>query len=139
MEALLQITLSFSIYLGSLCVTFPVARLCLFLFRRYIQFVDFIISMDGEAVIDAPLLDIYVLFLYHFVCAIVWLNFKPHSRATISLYILVGIVQLPLHSKCGGITVTDKNTILSKQEIQQKGARSAIVTLPGKILCTDGK
>lgn len=37
----------------------------LFLFGVY-SIVDFSISMDAETVIDAPLLDIYVFFLYHF-------------------------------------------------------------------------
>lgn len=63
MEALLQITLSFSIYLGLLLcyVTFCCAAraFACFLFGVY-SIVDFSISMDAETVIDAPLLDIYV-------------------------------------------------------------------------------
>lgn len=70
MEALLQITLSFSIYLGSLLrsVARAIHTHCGIhvVFISWYWIVDFSISMDAETVIDAPLLDIYVFFLYHF-------------------------------------------------------------------------
>ena len=88
MEALLQIMLSFSIYLGLLFCFFFLLLLLRSVARRFACFlfgvysiVDFSISMDAETVIDAPLLDIYVfVFVYHFsvqsiVCAHLELHF----------------------------------------------------------------
>lgn len=46
---------------------------------------DFSISMDAETVIDAPLLDIYVLFLYHIICYCLGLILRFHSKLHISL------------------------------------------------------
>lgn len=88
MEALLQIMLSFSIYLGLLLFFCLLLLLLRSVARRFARFlfgvysiVDFSISMDAETVIDAPLLDIYVFVLvYHFsvqsiVCAHLELHF----------------------------------------------------------------